>query len=281
MNKNMIGRVKAKHGTFYFCNYDEFIGLAIREYGEYSELELKTILKFIKEGDTVFDIGANIGCFSVPLAKKVGSTGKIFACEPQPFINKLLRKNIQANNLNNIKVINEGLGAKREILNLDDFDYSTVGNFGGISFSGRNNQKYMKKKTNKKHSIKFTNLDEFLDIDQCNFLKIDVELMELNVLKGAKNFIKKFRPIIWIENHREYPNLLNKYLLNIDYKPFWATTMLYNPNNYFVNDNNYYVNSATINTLAIPKEKDTTFLEYDWFNEIDDEYTQPLNALTK
>ena len=59
--------------------------------------------------------------------------------------------------------------------------------------------------------------------------------------------------------------------------------MLYNPNNYFVNDNNnnYYVNSATINTLAIPKEKDTTFLEYDWFNEIDDEYTQPLNALTK
>ena len=281
MNNNTIGRVKAKHGTFHFCHYDEFIGLAIREYGEYSELELKTILKFINEGDTVFDVGANIGCFSVPMAKKVGSNGKVFSFEPQPFINKLLKKNIQENNLNNVKVVSEGLGAENEILELDDFDYSTVGNFGGISFLGRNNQKYVKKKTNKKHSIRFKTLDGFIDIEQCDFLKIDVELMELNVLKGAKNFIKKFRPIIWIENHREYPNSLNKYLLNIGYKPFWATTMLYNPNNYFINDNNYYVNSATTNTLAMPKEIDTSPVNYDWLNEIVDEYTEPLNALTK
>ena len=57
--------------------------------------------------------------------------------------------------------------------------------------------------------------------------------------------------------------------------------MLYNPNNYFVNDKNYYINSATINTLAIPKEKDSSFVDNDWFNEILDEYTQPINALTK
>ena len=215
------------------------------------------------------------------IAKKVGSNGKVFAFEPQPFINKLLKKNIQENNLKNVKVISEGLSAKSEILKLEDFDYSTVGNFGGISFLGKNNQKYVKKKTDKKHNIRFTTLDEFIDVEQCNFLKIDVELMELNVLKGAKNFIKKFRPIIWIENHRKYPNSLNKYLLNIDYKPFWATTMLYNPNNYFINEKNYYINSATINTLAIPKEKDTSFLNDDWFNEIVDEYTQPLNALIK
>ena len=59
----------------------------------------------------------------------------------------------------------------------------------------------------KKHSIKFTTLDGFIDIEQCNFLKIDVELMELNVLKGAKNFIKKFRPTIWIENHQKVSKL--------------------------------------------------------------------------
>ena len=48
----------------------------------------------------------------------------------------------------------------------------------------------LKKKTNKKHSIRFTTLDGFIDIEQCNFLKIDVELMELNVLKGAKILLK-------------------------------------------------------------------------------------------
>ena len=89
MNKNIIGNVKAKHGTFYFCHFDEYIGLSMREYGEYSELELKTILEFINEGDTIFDVGANIGCFSVPL---IVSNGKVYAFEPQPFINKLLKK---------------------------------------------------------------------------------------------------------------------------------------------------------------------------------------------
>ena len=86
MNKNIIGKVNAKHGIFHFCHFDEFIGKSFREYGEYSELELKTILEFINEGDVIFDIGANIGCFSVPFAKKVGSNGKVYAFEPQKFI---------------------------------------------------------------------------------------------------------------------------------------------------------------------------------------------------
>ena len=47
--------------VIFFCHFDEYIGLSMREYGEYSELELKTILEFINEGDTIFDVGANIG----------------------------------------------------------------------------------------------------------------------------------------------------------------------------------------------------------------------------
>ena len=128
---------------------------------------------------------------------------KSICFEPQPFINKLLKKNIQENNLDNIRIVNEGLGAKNEILKLEDFDYTTVGNFGGISLTGRNNLNYAQKKTKNKHRVKVRTLNEFRDIERCNFLKIDVELMELSVLKGAKEFIKKFRPIIWIENHRE------------------------------------------------------------------------------
>ena len=107
---------------------------------------MKTILACINEGDTVFDIGANIGCFSVPFANKVGSNGKIYAFGPQPFINKLLKKNIQENNLDNVKIIDDGLGAKNQTLKLDDFDYTTIGNFGEISLSGRNNLNYAQKK---------------------------------------------------------------------------------------------------------------------------------------
>ena len=51
----------------------------------------------------------------------------------------------------------------------------------------------MPKKTNKKHRVRVRTLNDFIDLQQCNFLKIDVELMELSVLKGAKEFIKKIQ----------------------------------------------------------------------------------------
>ena len=72
MNKNIIGNVKAKHGTFYFCHFDEYIGLSMREYGEYSELELKTHLRIYKRGkyNYIFDVGANIGCFFCTISKE-------------------------------------------------------------------------------------------------------------------------------------------------------------------------------------------------------------------
>ncbi len=282
MNKNIIGKVNAKHGIFHFCHFDEFIGKSFREYGEYSELELKTILEFINEGDVIFDIGANIGCFSVPFAKKVGSNGKVYAFEPQKFIFNLLKENAVCNELNNLQIFNNAIGDANTILELNDFDYSQSGNFGGITLTENyDNSVCAKIKGTKKNKIKTLTLNNFLNLKKCNFLKIDVELMESNVLKGAKEFIKKFRPIIWIENHLGYPNYLNKYLLKINYKPFWAATMMYNPDNHFISDKNYYENILTYNTLAMPKEKAFLTTKSAWLNEIFDEYTKPQRALTK
>jgi len=282
MNKNIIGKVNAKHGIFHFCHFDEFIGKSFREYGEYSELELKTILEFINEGDVIFDIGANIGCFSVPFAKKVGSNGKVYAFEPQKFIFNLLKENAVCNELNNLQIFNNAIGDANTILELNDFDYSQSGNFGGITLTENyDNSVCAKIKGTKKNKIKTLTLNNFLNLKKCNFLKIDVELMESNVLKGAKEFIKKFRPIIWIENHLGYPNYLNKYLLKINYKPFWAATMMYNPDNHFINDKNYWENILTYNTLAMPKEKAFLTTKSAWLNEIFDEYTKPQRALTK
>ena len=278
MNK-FVGTVNAKHGIFNFCHFDEFIGLAIREYGEYSELELNTILKFIKEGDTVFDIGANIGCFTVPIAKKVGLKGEVHSFEPQPFINKLLQKNTQLNNTYNVKINKQGLGLKEQIFELEDIDYSSTGNFGGVGLI-TDNSSFTNLKSKRKHKINVVKLDKFLHLNKCNFLKLDAENMDLDVLRGGKKFLKKFRPILWVENQKIYPNQINKFLLDNDYIPFWVSTMFYNPDNYFVNDNNYYKNLATFNTLAIPYENKFLIDDKEWFNEILDEYTQPLNVLT-
>ena len=65
-----------------------------------------------------------------------------------------------------------------------------------------------------------------------------------------------------------------------NYKPFWATTRIYNPKNYYLNDKNYYNNVMTVNTVAIPKERASLIDIDNWLNEISDEYTKPLNTLT-
>ena len=276
---NYIGEVKAKHGVFSFCHFDKYIGLAIREYGEFSEIELSLMSKFIMKGDVVFDIGANIGAFTVPFSKKVGKLGEVYAFEPQKLIYDILQDNVNKNNLKNAKVFNVGVGIKEEELELNDIDYSEVGNFGGVSFKYESGS-FTKNIKNKKYKVKVINLDKLIEIKKCNFVKMDVELMELDILKGARNFLKKFRPILWIENHQHYPNEINRFLLENDYDAYWVYSKIFNKSNFLTNEKNYFDELATLNTLAIPKE-DNRFSMDKRFDKILDLYTKPKIVLNK
>ena len=81
-------------------------------------------------------------------------------------------------------------------------DFEKVGNFGGVTLSSRYPNSTAEKLRKKKNSVQILKLDdEFLKLKKCDFIKIDVELMEIEVLKGAKKFIKKYKPFLWIENH--------------------------------------------------------------------------------
>ncbi len=274
-----IGEVKGKHGVFSFCHFDEYIGLSLREYGEFSEIELSLMSKFIMKDDVVFDIGSNIGAFTVPFAKKVGEFGQVYAFEPQRVIYDILQDNVNKNKLKNVKIFNVGMGKKKEELELNEIDYSKVGNFGGVSFK-YDSSSFTKNIKNKKYKVKIINLNEFMEIEKCNFMKIDVELMELDILTGGKNFLEKFKPILWIENHQFYPNEINKFLLENDYNAYWAYSNIFNESNYFINDNNYFGELATLNTLAIPKE-DYRFSMDKQFDKILDLYTKPKIVLNK
>ena len=159
-----IGEVKAKHGVFSFCHFDEYIGLSLREYGEFSEIELSLMSKFIMKDDVVFDIGSNIGAFTVPFAKKVGELGQVYAFEPQKVIYDLLQDNVNKNKLKNVKIFNVGMGKKKEELELNEIDYSKVGNFGGVSFK-YDSSSFTKNIKNKKYKVKLISLNEFMEIE--------------------------------------------------------------------------------------------------------------------
>jgi FkbM family methyltransferase len=69
-------------------------------------------------GDTVVDIGANIGCFTVMAASIVGPSGRVISIEPEPESYKLLCHNIQLNNLSNVTALNLAISDKNELIEL-------------------------------------------------------------------------------------------------------------------------------------------------------------------
>lgn len=277
--EDLIDSARTKHGTLLFPKYDIGVGDGLREYGEFSELELIVMLNFIRKGDCVIDIGANIGAFTVPLAKKVGIEGKVYGFEPQKFIYKILEKNINNNRLDNVRIFNYGLGSSNYNITLNNFDYSKLGCFGGIGFTKKYDNSFSAKNLNSKQKVQIKKIDDVLNIKQCNFVKIDVETMELHVLKGGRNFFSTHRPILWYENHLGPECKVNVYLKNIKYRLFWVATTLFNRLNFNMNLNKFvYGDKIALNVLAIPKEK---FEDYkiDFLEEIIDEKSFPVKLI--
>ena len=77
-----FGKYKLKRCRYGWMLYaGPYIGKSFDVYGEYSESELSLLRQFIRSGDTVIDVGANIGDLTVPLSQMVGSAGRIYAIE--------------------------------------------------------------------------------------------------------------------------------------------------------------------------------------------------------
>ena len=75
--------VSTRHGQFLILDQDTWVGRALDRYGEWCEHEVQLFRALLRPGDTVVDVGANIGAFSVPLARFVGPTGRVIAFEAQ------------------------------------------------------------------------------------------------------------------------------------------------------------------------------------------------------
>jgi len=75
-----------RHGDMIFNVHDQHIGRSLDLYGEWAESELELLALFIKPGDVVVDVGANIGTHAVFFAQRAGATGLVYAFEPQRII---------------------------------------------------------------------------------------------------------------------------------------------------------------------------------------------------
>ncbi|MBN1617921.1 FkbM family methyltransferase [Candidatus Dojkabacteria bacterium] len=162
---------------------DTGLGAYLKITGAYEPEETKVFIENVKKNNVIFDIGANIGYYSVIGSKIIGESGQVYAFEPDPFNLKLLNENITLNKQKNIISIPKAVGSSNQ----------------KISLQQDLNQGHTRVSTKEKSSqeipqIEMITLDDFIlenKISNVDYLKIDIEGYELYALEGAENSLGK------------------------------------------------------------------------------------------
>lgn len=146
----------------------------------------KMFKKTIKSGMTVLDVGANMGYYTLLMGKLMKNKGKIISFEPTLGGFERLKTNVSLNDFNNIVLERIGLANKN----------------GKIKAKIRHSWKMSSLIEPKAETIYLMRLDDYVKknkIEKIDFIKIDVDGYEYEVLKGAKEILEKYKPILCLE----------------------------------------------------------------------------------
>ena len=176
-----------------FSFKNDVITRYLKKYGAYQRNDLSMALSFIEVGDTILDIGAHIGTFAVPIAKRVGKSGHVYAFDALKSNYSILLQNIELNRLESL--IRPFWAAVTD----QNISYKTQ-----TAFSNNSGSTFLTaSETNESTEIPSIVLDR--DYEKINknqaidFIKVDTEGMELNVLKSCEALIERYKPILFVE----------------------------------------------------------------------------------
>lgn len=194
--------VPIKGGPLKECRWSLFAGVRFLR-GDYHALETEELIRLIRPGDIVYDIGAHIGYYSLIAARACGEQGgQVFAFEPLPVNLKTLRIHLNANQIKNVTILPYAVSCKSGTLN---FDMAGGTGRGRLSAEGKMTI----------NTIALDNLIFEQNYPPPNFIKIDVEGAEVFVLKGALKLLNLYSPKIFLATHgkeirRECESLLRE-----------------------------------------------------------------------
>jgi FkbM family methyltransferase len=165
-------------GSLVFITDDDAIGRVMKKGGG-DDAHLNMARAHLRPGGTVVDVGANIGMFTVPLAKMVGPTGRVYAFEPHPRCAAVLRKNLTLNGLDGMAEVREkALYSYVGLANLY-FSPKSVDNNGDHRIWPDPNEA-------REHvGVTVSTLDDELGGAKVDLIKIDTQGCEQQVLLGA------------------------------------------------------------------------------------------------
>lgn len=191
-----------------------------KNWGKTNNFGFKKFIKYCLNKSCVIDVGAHVGLMALPASFKLKKGGRIFCFEPSDTNRKYLVKHIKINYIKNIFIFRDVVSDKN---NSNVYFFEKKVPSGLNSVSEIRNKGFFAKKLKKT-----VTLDMFVKEKKIcpEIIKIDVEGYEFNVLKGSKNVIQKYKPVIFLSIH---PNHLKKLKIK--------ETQLFN----FINKLNYNI----------------------------------------
>ena len=231
--------VSSGHGTFIVNRHDyltssanETIGVGYQilqnsYYDPEEVLHLKEVIMIRREmfGDGVvaIDGGANIGVHTIEWAKTMHGWGNVLAFEAQERIFYSLAGNIAINNCFNATAYHAALGASVGNINIPILDYFKPSSFGSFELRKNEFNEYIGQKINyteeQCRKVSLVSIDS-LNLTRVDFIKLDIEGMELEALDGAKKTIATAKPMMLIEHFKSGKENLDTYLANFGYYTF-------------------------------------------------------------
>jgi FkbM family methyltransferase len=188
---------------------------------DYETIDSAMIMQLVPSEGCVIDIGANIGWYSINIAKKYPLT-KVHAFEPIPKTYSFFERNVKLNRLENITTQNFGLSNERKDITFYFYPEGGV-NASSANLSDRSDTELI--------TCHVERLDDYVKDNKLhvNFIKCDVEGAELFAFQGAKKTLQRDQPIVFAEMLRKWaakfnyhPNEIIMLFSSFGYRCFYA-----------------------------------------------------------
>ena len=201
--RNKIALFKIKEFEIFLDLVTPGISKTLAIYGSREDDMKFLISKYLKKDMNVLDCGSNIGFYPIFQRKIIGNNSKIFCFEPDDRNYDLLKQNIKYfDKSNNTYIYKKGLAENNDLKNIIITDES---NLNTIS-TGKDEKFFAKYKVNELKKITCISIDSFIQEVETSidFIRMDIEGYEVEVLRGMKATLSKMKPRILIEIHPHF-----------------------------------------------------------------------------
>lgn len=188
-------KIETPYGTFFSIKHD-VIGRQLKDFGAHQLNDIAMIRSFLRFGDRVIDVGAHIGTIAIPLARTLGDDGQVYAFEASPANYALLRRNVTENRLHERITTYETIVADR----FSEYVVGEIPDNSGATFLCRGAGHAAAENAHLRLDDWWLRISQSLpDGSGIDFIKVDVEGMELDVLASARRILDLYRPGLFVE----------------------------------------------------------------------------------